>query len=88
MKKKNIVVIDEFHEDNTEKLKNINNAKESVQNLADSFVAVGEKMRELANSLRDKSIDVYDPMANKRKKEQSFKNGVSNLKHIKKRGGR
>lgn len=86
--KRHIVVIDEFHEDNTEKLKNINNAKESVQALADSFVAVGEKMRELANSLRNESIDVYDPIADKRKKEQSFKNGVSNLKHIKKHGGK
>lgn len=86
--KRHIVVIDEFHEDNTEKLKNINNAKESVQVLADSFVAVGEKMRELANSLRNESIDVYDPIADKRKKEQSFKNGVSNLKHIKKHGGK
>ena len=84
--KKHIVVVDEVHEDNMEKLKNINNAKESVQALSDSFVAVGEKMRELANSLRNESIDVYDPMADKRKKEQSFKNGVSNLKHIKKRG--
>ena len=86
--KRHIVVIDEFHEDNTEKLKNINNAKESVQVLADSFVSVGEKMRELANSLRGEPVDVYDPMADKRKKEQSFKNGVGNLKHIKKRGGR
>ena len=86
--KEHIVVVDEVHEDSTDKLKNINKAKESVQVLADSFVAVGEKMRELANSLRDESIDVYDPMADKRKKEQSFKNGVSNLKHIKKRRGK
>lgn len=78
----------EYKHDNTDKLKNIDNTKESVQVLADSFVAVGEKMRELVNSLRGESIDVYDPMADKRKKEQSFKNGVSNLKHIKKRGGR
>ena len=86
--KKDIIVIDEFHEDNTEKLKNINNAKDSIELLSDSFVAVGEKMRELANSLRGEPVDVYDPMADKRKKEQSFKNGVSNLKHIKKRGGK
>lgn len=86
--KENIVVIDELHEDNMEKLKNINNAKESVQVLADSFVEAGEKMRELANSLRGESVDVYDPLTDKRKKEQSFKNGVSNLKHIKKRGGK
>lgn len=86
--KEHIVIVDESKHDNLDKLKNIDNTKESVQVLADSFVAVGEKMRELANSLRDKSIDVYDPMADKRKKEQSFKNGVSNLKHIKKRGGR
>ena len=86
--KKHIVVIDEFHEDNTEKLKNINNVKESIELLSDSFVEAGEKMRELANSLRGESIDVYDPLADKRKKEQSFKNGVSNLKHIKKRGGK
>lgn len=86
--KEHIAIVDEGKHDNMDKLKNIDNAKESVQILADSFVAVGEKMRELANSLRDESIDVYDPMADKRKKEQSFKNGVSNLKHIKKRGGR
>ena len=86
--KEHIVIVDEGEHDNIDKLKNIDNAKESVQVLADSFVAVGEKMRELANSLRGESIDVYDPMADKRKKEQSFKNGVSNLKHIKKRGGR
>ena len=86
--KEHIVIVDEGEHDNINKLKNIDNAKESVQVLADSFVAVGEKMRELANSLRGESIDVYDPMADKRKKEQSFKNGVSNLKHIKKRGGR
>ena len=86
--KEHIAIVDEGKHDNMDKLKNIDNAKESVQILADSFVAVGEKMRELANSLRDKSIDVYDPMTDKRKKEQSFKNGVSNLKHIKKRGGR
>lgn len=86
--KEHIVIVDEGKHDNLDKLKNIDNTKESVQILADSFVAVGEKMRELANSLRDESIDVYDPMADKRKKEQSFKNGVSNLKHIKKRGGR
>lgn len=86
--KEHIAIVDEGKHDNMDKLKNIDNAKESVQILADSFVAVGEKMRELANSLRDESIDVYDPMADKHKKEQSFKNGVSNLKHIKKRGGR
>lgn len=86
--KEHIVIVDEGEHDNVDKLKNIDNAKESVQALTDSFVTIGEKMRELANSLRDKSIDVYDPMADKRKKEQSFKNGVSNLKHIKKRGGR
>ena len=86
--KEHIVIVDEGQHEDLEKLKNINNAKESVQVLADSFVAVAGKMRELANSLRDESIDVYDPMADKRKKEQSFKNGVSNLKHIKKRGGR
>lgn len=86
--KEHITIVDEGKHDNMDKLKNIDNAKESVQILADSFVVVGEKMRELANSLRDESIDVYDPMADKRKKEQSFKNGVSNLKHIKKRGGR
>lgn len=86
--KEHIVIVDEGEHDNIDKLKNIDNTKESVQILANSFVAVGEKMRELANSLRGESIDVYDPMADKRKKEQSFKNGVSNLKHIKKRGGR
>jgi len=86
--KEHIVIVDEGEHDNIDKLKNIDNVKESVQALTDSFVTVGEKMRELANSLRDKSIDVYDPMADKRKKEQSFKNGVSNLKHIKKRRGR
>lgn len=86
--KEHIAIVDEGEHYNIDKLKNIDNAKESVQILADSFVAVGERMRELANSLRDESIDVYNPMTDKRKKEQSFKNGVSNLKHIKKRGGR
>lgn len=86
--KEHIVVIDEVHEDNMEKLENINNAKESVQALSDSFVEVAGKMKELADSLRGESVDVYDPLTDKRKKEQSFKNGVSNLKHIKKRGGK
>ena len=86
--KENIVVIDEVHEDNMEKLKNINNAKESVQALSDSFVEVAGKMKELADSLRGEPVDVYDPLTDKRKREQSFKNGVSNLKHIKKRGGK
>ncbi|ARM66210.1 hypothetical protein AM2_082 [Lactococcus phage AM2] len=86
--KKHIVVIDEFHEDNTEKLKNINNVKESIELLSDSFVEVAGKMKELADSLRSEPVDVYDPLADKRKKEQSFKNGVGNLKHIKKRGGK
>ncbi len=86
--KEHIVVVDEVHEDNMEKLKNINNAKESVQALSDSFVEVAVKMKELADSLRGEPVDVYDPLADKRKKEQSFKNGVSNLKHIKKRGGK
>lgn len=84
--KEHIVVVDEVHEDNMEKLKNINNAKESVQVLADSFGEVVVKMKELADALRGEPVDVYDPLADKRKKEQSFKNGVSNLKHIKKRG--
>lgn len=83
--KEHIVVIDEVHEENTEKLKNINNAKESVQALSDSFVEVAGKMKKLADALRGEHVDAYDPMADKRKKEQSFKNGVSNLKHIKKR---
>ena len=86
--KEHIVVVDEVHEDNMEKLKNINNAKESMQALSDSFVEVAVKMKELADSLRGEPVDVYDPLADKRKKEQSFKNGVSNLKHIKKRGGK
>lgn len=86
--KEHIVVVDEVHEDNMEKLKNINNAKESVQALSDSFVEVAVKMKELADALRGEPVDVYDPLADKRKKEQSFKNGVSNLKHIKKRGGK
>ena len=86
--KEHIIIVDEGQHEDMEKPKNINNAKESVQALADSFVAVAGNMRELANSLRGESVDVYDPMTDKRKKEQSFKNGVSNLKHIKKRGGR
>lgn len=86
--KEDIVVIDKVVEDNTEKLKNINSAKESVQALSDSFVEVGEKMRELADALHGEPVDVYDPLTDKCKKEQSFKNGVSNLKHIKKRGGK
>ncbi|MDN6066947.1 MAG: hypothetical protein L0L63_07085 [Staphylococcus equorum] len=86
--KEHIVVVDEVHEDNMEKLKNINNAKESVQALSDSFIEVAVKMKELADSLRGEPVDVYDPLTDKRKKEQSFKNGVSNLKHIKKRGGK
>ena len=86
--KEHIVVVDEVHEDNMEKLKNINNAKESMQALSDSFIEVAGKMKELADSLRSESVDVYDPLTDKRKKEQSFKNGVSNLKHIKKRGGK
>lgn len=86
--KEHIVVIDEVHEDNTEKLKNINNAKESVQALSNSFVEAAVKMKELADSLRGEPVDVYDPLTDKRKREQSFKNGVSNLKHIKKRGGK
>lgn len=83
--KEHIVVIDEVHKDNMEKLKNINNAKESVQALSDYFVEVAVKMKELADALRGEPVDVYDPLADKRKKEQSFKNGVGNLKHIKKR---
>ena len=86
--KEHIVVVDEVHEDNMEKLKNINNAKESVQALTDSFVEVAGKMKQLADALRGEHVDVYDPLTDKRKKEQSFKNGVSNLKHIKKRGGK
>ena len=86
--KEHIVVVDEVHEDNMEKLENINNAKESVQALSDSFVEVAVKMKELADALRGEPIDIYDPLTDKRKKEQSFKNGVSNLKHIKKRGGK
>lgn len=86
--KEHIVVVDEVHEDNREKLENINNAKESVQALSDSFVEVAVKMKELADSLRGEPVDVYDPLVDKRKREQSFKNGVSNLKHIKKRGGK
>lgn len=86
--KEHIVVVDEVHEYNMEKLKNINNAKESMQALHDSFVEVAGKMKELADSLRGEPVDVYDPLADKRKREQSFKNGVGNLKHIKKRGGK
>lgn len=86
--KEHIVVVDEVHEENTDKLKNINNAKESVQTLSGSFVDVAGKMKELADSLRGEPVDVYDPLTDKRKKQQSFKNGVSNLKHIKKRGGK
>ena len=86
--KEHIVVVDEVHEDNTDKLKNINNAKESMQALSDSFVEAAGKMKELADSLRGEPVDVYDPLTDKRKKQQSFKNGVSNLKHIKKRGGK
>lgn len=86
--KEHIAIADEGKHDNIDKLKNIDNAKESVQVLADSFVEAGEKMKELADALRGESVDVYDPLTDKRKKEQSFKNGVSNLKHIKKRGGR
>ncbi len=86
--KEHIVVIDEVHKDNMEKLKNINNAKESVQALSDYFVEVAVKMKELADALRGEPVDVYDPLADKRKKEQSFKNGVGNLKHIKKREGK
>lgn len=86
--KEHIVVVDEVHEDNMEKLENINNAKESMQALSDSFVGVAGKMKELADSLRGEPVDVYDPLADKRKREQSFKNGIGNLKHIKKRGGK
>lgn len=86
--KEEIVVVDDFHEENMKKLKDIDKVKESVQVITDAFVSAGMKMKELGNSLRHESINIHDPMANKRKKEQSFKNGVSNLKHIKKHGGR
>ncbi len=57
--KEHIVVVDEVHEDNMEKLKNINNAKESVQALSDSFVEVAVKMKELADSLRGEPLLMF-----------------------------
>lgn len=83
-----IVIVDEGQGNDLDRLKNVSDTNESIQVLADSFTAVAEKMKGLADALRDESIDVYDPVADKRQREQSFKNGVSNLKHIKKRGGR
>lgn len=84
--KEHIVMAGDGHSDDLDKLKNLNDTKESVQVLTDSFIAVAEKMKELADALRDESIDIYDPMADKRRKEKTFKENVANLKHVKKRG--
>lgn len=84
--KEHIVVVDEGHPDDLNQLQNIDNTKESIEILADSFVAVAEKMKTLADALRDESVDIHDPVLNKRKKEKTFKENVSNLKHVKKRG--
>lgn len=59
---------------------------ETVQMLGDSFTAVSQAMSDLAKAIQK---DVYkeDYLAMKKIRETSFKDGVSNLKHIKKRGG-
>lgn len=41
--KEHIVVVDEGHPDDLNQLQNIDNTKESIEILADSFVAVAEK---------------------------------------------
>ena len=84
--KEHIVIIDEGQGNELDKLKSIDNTKESIQVLADSFTVVAEKMKGLVDALRDESIDVYDPMLDKRKKEKTFKENVASLKHVKKRG--
>lgn len=86
--KEKIIMDNESEHNNTEKLKDIDKVKESVKVITDAFVSAGMKMKELGNSLRNESINIHDPMEDKRKKEQSFKKGVGNLKHIKKHGGR
>ena len=86
--KEKTVEVDESQENKVEILINLENAKKSMQALSYSFVDAGQKIKELADFLRGEPVDVYDPLTDKRKKQQSFKNGVSNLKHIKKRGGK
>lgn len=84
--KEHIVIVDEGQPNQTTDLmKNVDNAKESISVLADSFTAVAEKMKDLSDLLKEQ-YDVDDPMGKKRLNERTFKENVSQLKHVKKRG--
>lgn len=84
--KEHIVIVDEGQPNQTTDLmKNVDNAKESISVLADSFTAVAEKMKDLSDLLKEQ-YDVDDPMGKKRLNERTFKKNVSQLKHVKKRG--
>ena len=84
--KEHIVIVDEGQTNQTTDLmKNVDNAKESISIIADSFTAVAEKMKDLSDLLKEQ-YDVDDPMGKKRLNERTFKENVSQLKHVKKRG--
>ena len=84
--KEHIVIVDEGQPNQTTDLmKNVDNAKESISVLADSFTAVAEKMKDLSDLLKEQ-YDVDDPIGKKRLNERTFKENVSQLKHVKKRG--
>lgn len=84
--KEHIVIVDEGQPNQTTDLmKNVDSAKESISVLADSFTAVAEKMKDLSDLLKEQ-YDVDDPMGKKRLNERTFKENVSQLKHVKKRG--
>lgn len=85
-----IAIIDEGHgfDRHIEReFKRIEIDHEVIEILGDSFTGVSQAMSDLAKAIQ-KDVEEQDYLAMKKFQEQSFKNGVSNLKHIKKRGGR
>lgn len=88
--KEKIAIIDEVHgfDNHIEReFKRIEIDKEVIEILGDSFTGVSQAMSDLAKAIQ-KDVEEYDYLTTKKLKEQSFKDGVGNLKHIKKRGGR
>lgn len=88
--KEHIVIVDEgasgLDRLTPREFKKIEIDHEVVQILGDSFTAVSQAISDLAKVIQKDSYK-EDYLAMKKIRKTSFKDGISNLKHIKKRGG-
>lgn len=58
----------------------------AMHGLSKSFEETAQQLSKLLASNSDNLVDIHDPISEKKRHDALYKQGLSNMKHIKRRG--